>query len=149
MNRNLESIAIGAARECIRQGVDEHALVNLLSAHDHTYALWQGHLRPSFESILTLGRMVEPEVNRNGFRRTPVTFANQTSEPTNWMEIPFALARLVTEGVRATPSEYAKAFLDIHPFLDGNGRVAWLLFNWQGGVLDDPLPLPEFYPVAS
>lgn len=38
-----------------------------------------------------------------------------------------------------------KTFLDIHPFVDGNGRVASILRNIMIGKLDDPEPLPYYY----
>jgi hypothetical protein len=39
---------------------------------------------------------------------------------------------------------WIKAFLQIHPFQDGNGLVASLLFNWGMNTLDEPFPLPYY-----
>jgi Fic family protein len=44
-----------------------------------------------------------------------------------------------------TPNHYAREFLEIHPFADGNGRVASLLWNWLSGNLGDPEPMPYFF----
>jgi len=38
-----------------------------------------------------------------------------------------------------------KTLLDIHPFVDGNGRVASILRNLMIGSMDDPQPLPYYY----
>lgn len=36
-------------------------------------------------------------------------------------------------------------FLNIHPFADGNGRVASLLYNHFKGTILDPVPLPYYF----
>jgi fido (protein-threonine AMPylation protein) len=41
--------------------------------------------------------------------------------------------------------EWVKEFEEIHPFIDGNGRVGCILFNWIMGKLGDPLPLPKLF----
>lgn len=40
---------------------------------------------------------------------------------------------------------WIKQFLDIHPFVDGNGRCASLLRNFFMGTLDTPVTLPYYY----
>lgn len=145
MSVNLRTIAATAAAECVRQGVDLHALTNLLSGYEHAYRM--RNRLPTVESVVTLGSLIEPDRNHNGFRVVPVTFANLTTavEP---RLVPGAVDRMMrfldwhADGV-------AKAFLDVHPFIDGNGRVAWILLNWIDRTLDDPRPLPEYYEVAS
>lgn len=39
-----------------------------------------------------------------------------------------------------------KQLLDIHPWQDGNGRTASILYNWCSSSLSDPDPLPYYYP---
>jgi hypothetical protein len=154
MNRNLEAIAASAARECVRQGVDEDALIRLLQAHRYA----QRHAAETLgeADVRELGWLVDPA--NDGYRRTPVTFASGGSAAAADL-VPRAMEGLIAHvgSVRVpatTPfevgaDEWVKAFLDIHPFADGNGRVAWVLFNWLWGMLDNPLPLPEFYPVPA
>lgn len=49
------------------------------------------------------------------------------------------------ENLARLADDYIKDFLDIHPFVDGNGRVASLLWNHAKNTLLDPEPLPYFY----
>lgn len=39
------------------------------------------------------------------------------------------------------PLEYYTSFEKIHPFVDGNGRLGSILFNWAD--LDNPVHPPE------
>jgi hypothetical protein len=146
MNRNLESIATVAARECVRQQVDEDALIRLLQAHNHAVSRAERVLRPSIYDVLDLGKQVEPITHDLGILRThPVTFASGGTAVDHTL-IADTLERLVDRlDAETDPAEFTKAFLDIHPFRDGNGRTAWLIFNWINGTLNDPLPLPDFY----
>jgi hypothetical protein len=41
-----------------------------------------------------------------------------------------------------------KSLLDIHPWVDGNGRTASILRNWMLNTLDNPQPLPYYYGAA-
>lgn len=40
---------------------------------------------------------------------------------------------------------HIKNLLDIHPWVDGNGRTASILRNWLLGTLQNPEPLPYYY----
>lgn len=146
MDRNLPAIAAAAATECIRQNVDQYALINLLTAHAHAYRL--RHLTPTVESILTLGALVEPEVNRNGYRPGPASFADLTVAVAA-REVPDAVERLVLFGLPGDTDDFVHHFLDVHPFKDGNGRVAWVLYAWLTGTLHEPLALPDYYGIDS
>ena len=50
-------------------------------------------------------------------------------------------AAIVTDEVDG----FVKQLLDIHPFADGNGRTASIVYNWLMGSLDNPVPLPFYY----
>lgn len=141
----LEAIAVLCARECLKQQVGIHRLGLLLEA----YAYGQdrrGDL-PTVDDAITLARMIEP-VNRGIFRRTPVTFADGGSA-VHASAIPGAIERLFANIEGADPWAWVRAFLDIHPFTDGNGRTAFVLYNWLRGSFDDPVELPDFNAEAA
>ncbi len=85
----------------------------------------------------------------NQYRTIPVVFENGGSAE-NPQNIPAAMSRAILWG---TPVSYdfhgwyqwVKVFLKIHPFEDGNGRMASLLFNWGMGTLKEPIPLPFYH----
>ena len=140
MNRGLEAIALAAVRECERQRVGEAALIRLLTAH-HTLVEW-GDVMLTLDHVLELAAIVEP-VNKLGVRRTPVTFTDG-GRSTPWQQLPAAMGRLFDHVATADPDSFTHALLDHHPWQDGNGRVAWLVWNQLRGTLLAPDPLPEF-----
>ncbi len=81
------------------------------------------------------------------YRQTPVSF-DHGGHSANWSTITEAMPRLISHAPELCEfyAWYAwiKAFLDIHPFQDGNGRIASLLFNWGMGTLNEPFPLPYY-----
>lgn len=94
--------------------------------------------------IIMLGDMVNGEHRHQGWRKTPVFFRDG-SLGADWWMVPHLMTRLLSFQNDATPDEFVKQFLDIHPFEDGNGRVASLLRNALMQTLDDPNPLPYYY----
>ncbi len=98
------------------------------------------------------GLITKREVIR--YRTTPVYFAGG-STALNARAVPDTMDRFVgtlsdllnadalISGMVA--EQMTKWFLDIHPFEDGNGRVACIVYNLLLQSMDDPIKYPDFY----
>jgi hypothetical protein len=95
------------------------------------------------EHILTLVALIEPEVNRNGFRTTLVRFADGTVLE-NQDVIPSQVASLLWVQDTVTPAQFYQEYEEIHPCDDGNGRAGAILYNLLGNTLDAPVVPPPF-----
>lgn len=92
--------------------------------------------------------------NKVDYRLVPAMF-NQGIPAVTASLIPIAMSNLGTELEKhylpAKPVErelvdfLVKEFLLIHPFTDGNGRIASLIWNFLLRQLDDPKPMPYFF----
>lgn len=148
---DLERVATIAAKECIRQQVGILGLIRLLTAYDHVFndMPWISPNKAEVKvfDIRVLGGMVE-HTNRGELRSIPVTFANGGSSCSP-DSIPAAMASLMSAIPDVVGNEFEirawiKHFLWIHPFTDGNGRTAWVLYNWLCQTMNTPTPLPDF-----
>lgn len=144
----VDHIVQFCAKECERQKTTPLAVANMFAAY--TYALdvydaveWPAIPELTERHILHIAKLVEPVVNHHGYRTTPVRFAN-FNFAMNAASVPRAMSLLVEHGMNDSGS-FVKEFLDIHPFGDGNGRTAAILFNMVVGDLHYPQPLPDFY----
>ena len=85
------------------------------------------------------------------YRRVQVMFRNGTVAAHEPEEIPDAVSRLISHvhdpEMAMTPDEFCREFLVIHPFRDGNGRTAAILYNLLNDSLDKPVQLPDFFGV--
>jgi Fic/DOC family len=141
-DRTLEAVAIACIKECERQRVGLDRLGRLIEGV--AYAIEHSMQPPQEGDILHLAGLVEPS-SGGQYRSTPVTFISG-GDATDWYNVPGATARLMAYADhRADPDEVVRAFLNIHPFSDGNGRVAFILLNWLRGTLHDPSPLPDLF----
>lgn len=101
---------------------------------------------PNLDTIRHLSYLI---TGNAGYRIVPAVF-NQGRPAVKAELIPNQMRHWHTwfTEVRSSPSEYdalIKEFLEIHPFADGNGRVASLLYNHLRGSLKDPVLLPYYF----
>ncbi len=124
--------------ETIRQnGLEEQMTDAYLVAKHH-----EGELTEIF--VLDLGTCF----GYTWYRTTPVTFASG-GHAANAQVLSKSIPRLIKhcpeeKGDFSEWYAWIKAFLQLHPFEDGNGRTASLLFNWGMNTLDEPFALPYY-----
>ena len=139
-----ERVGAACGYECDRQRVGLGALAGLISAYQMAEVLARLHPLPSEAQAGALARLIEPRTDGR-YRITPITFDSGRTALSH-REVPDAMMRLFSHLDEDTnPTEFVHAYLDIHPLQDGNGRTAFVLYNWVGGTLDDALALPEMY----
>lgn len=139
---DMRAIALACVSECERQQVSIERLGMLIKAYN--FALGSAETLPTMGNAHVMAMTIEP-CNTTGFRTVPVTFSDGGSAG-HWREIPSALSRMYDNLDRDTdPDEFTKALLQLHPRLDGNGRVAFIIHNWLSGTLDNPHPLPDHF----
>lgn len=138
------SVIKWAAREVQRQMDGPEMVPHLISAYDWARNNPVGMVTINVDWVDRVGRMVHPFTNRGGFRHTEVYFASGGyAVPAH--EVHEQLWRLCEYGDELSLDEWVHRFLVIHPFADGNGRTAAVIYNVLGeSLVDDPVPLPEY-----
>ncbi len=104
--------------------------------------------------IQSIGMLVEPGLNKRGFRRIPIYVGGEEKAKAD--DIERLLGQLVdaynekrldplTWPGKTPEDEFYVRFEAIHPFRDGNGRTGKVLYNMLRGTLAAPVWPPDFY----
>lgn len=129
--------------ESDRQGATLDETINMVEAWKYTNRFVR------FPNLSTIKYLCYLITGHNDYRQMPAVFdqGREAVKPelisnsmNGWHEWAEVSLRSPTE-----TDLIIKEFLDIHPFADGNGRVASLLYNYARGTLEDPIPLPYYY----
>lgn len=87
--------------------------------------------------VLELGFLVERDKNKNGYRNTPVYVGSEQMMHHSLVGRQIEVLLQNQQSIEADQLYYQ--FELVHPFIDGNGRVGKILFNWRLGTLNRPL----------
>jgi hypothetical protein len=134
-----------------------------------SYARAHRSRNPDAQDIITLGEVVEPEDNRDGFRDVNVFVGNRKGAPVGLVhvfvdmlvrQLPVAPVQMQVgfgpnrashdtfphdvHRVR-TADDWYLAYEFVHPFRDGNGRSGKILHNWLLGTLDEPVLVRDYF----
>jgi hypothetical protein len=145
-----QKVARHCALECWNQRSGELSVSWMFDAwiFAMTYGIGRGFfgepkiIVPTVDFIHRVGELVEPTKNIgiNNFRKVPVIINGKVIVVTDFEE---NLNNLIKNGwFRENAEEFYSEFEDIHPFIDGNGRVGNILFNVLKGTLGDPVMPP-------
>lgn len=134
------------AQECSHQESGELSVADMVDAW--VFAHSRRFVPLTFDDVVTLGRIVEPEKNKRGLRITPVRVGAQVKDARN---IERGLRSLVDAQpplagcTEAEAIEFYRIFQELHVFVDGNGRAGALLYNHMMGSLDAPVFAPDLW----
>src|SRR5271157_293690 len=124
------------SEECDRQRSGEISVANMFDAW-----MWVIGTKPavSVQTILKIGAMVEPQLNKHGFRTVPVRIVHDIRKVVDFERV---LTTLCESPLTSDASEFFREFEMVHPFVDGNGRTGAILYNSMLGRLDFPNATP-------
>lgn len=103
--------------------------------------------KPTVADVTMLGTLVERNANVHGTRTVGVTVGGRVCprpEKVNTLLVEWG--EWVRLGVNVEPFDAYRRLLEIHPFVDGNGRTGKIILNWLNGSLLSPeFPPDDFW----
>jgi hypothetical protein len=104
--------------------------------------------KPTLEEISLLGNMVEPDRNpppsQRLWRKERVTIGGVVPLPPP-LHLPRLMEGLLNAWGDMEADEWYREFEEIHPFVDGNGRVGSILWNFKRGSILNLKAPPDFW----
>lgn len=142
-----------AAEECDRQKSGEYSVYRMCRAWAWLKTEVRNRAMLTIEDIKILAEMLEPDKNMGGqYRIVPVTFKNNTSPAIHHSLIEDRMKGLITHQPTVDQSLdesyitlWYEEFEICHPFIDGNGRLGSILYNFYRGSLDQPTAPPDVF----
>lgn len=138
-HHSMDNVVKFCAEECNRQRSGEISVWRMFDAW-----VWMmdgtPHQPMVVETILELGRRIDPHTNRNGFRTGLVWIGGSVRPVVDFDRI---LAILCSQANIITPTDFFREFELVHPFNDGNGRTGAILYNALLGKLWEPVDPPD------
>jgi hypothetical protein len=141
-----------AAAECERQHSGEMSVAWMVAGYEYAVGMsapWRRDDFPSVKTIQILASKVEPRTNKlsaerpDNFRKVDVIVGDRLAVTPSWQEVPRIMDALIDAWNDLSADDWYRAFQEIHPFADGNGRVGAILWNAHRGTLDaDKLEVP-------
>lgn len=135
------------AEECKRQQSGEMSVYNMVLSWADMRATSHNidGFAPGMCDLDEWARLIEPQKNAHGLRNTPVHFADG-SFAIDADLVPQALQSLLWAwgAGTLTAEEIYQELEEIHPYIEGNGRLGALLFNLKRGTLINMETPPEF-----
>jgi len=138
------------------QKISQHCVNCLPFAEPHDVK----YEKINLDFIEHLGSLVEPKMNKKGFRTIPIGIRSGYGwiEKAAWERVPELLTELIAAyyedrlmNMQTNPlsknanDEFYFHYEEIHPFRDGNGRTGKILYNYLNGTLDNPIMPPNFW----
>lgn len=140
---DLTRIVEYCADEVERQGDGPRAVGNMFRAWDYIVDNYAGNRYFDEDNLRKIAALVNGQGGYMSYRLGPAVF-NQGSPALDAQHIERQLGILFAHMLTITPDEFCKRLLEIHPFEDGNGRVASLMYNWLRGSIMIPSSLPMY-----